>query len=393
MMFRIWIGLCSVFLAFLLVSASVPLAAQEGRDLLVPERPGRVHLSFVDRVDAEPVLARVRRVSLVDYPAVRVAQPATEVYQYDDGELAGGVRLVDDTTGEVSFGIEFAQQFRLRRAGTVEYAVVCLGRGPDDTSSNAAFALNFYSGAGSAPGALLAEYDLPDARLGEAGTYNCFEVGGEVEGLRLPGAQVWVSVSYQRGSPPENTKYMMIDDNGPGGGRRAFRGRPEEGDEWEEWLADTNQGTTAYGIRLAVDHPDEPDPDPDPPDPDPDPPPTDEGYTDCVPETTPLVFGDYKVSMCYETQEAKIGEAKAGIWASEESGLLWFFSRSNAEVLIKVLNGCSYNGHRWVFVAPVTDLAFNLYVTDSEDRRWSHRNRLGDPATNRVDTSAFRCRE
>ena len=391
MMFRIWICLCSVFLAFFLVPASVPLAAQEGRDLLVPERPGRVRLSFVDRVDAEPVLARDRRVSSVGYPAVRVAQPATEVYQYDDGEFEGGVYLVDDTTGEVSFGLEFAQQFRLRRAGTVEYAVVCLGRGPDDTSSNAAFTLHFYSGAGSVPGALLAEYDVPDARLDEPGTYSCFEVGGEVEGLRLAGAQVWVSVSWQRGSPPENTKYMMIDENGPGGGRRAFRGRSEEGDEWDDWLADTDQDTTAYGIRLAVDHPDEPDPDPDPPDPDP--PPTDEGYTDCVPETTPLVFGDYKVSMCYKTQEAKIGEGKAGIWASEESGLLWFFSRSNAEVLIKVLNGCSYNGHRWVFVAPVTDVAFNLYVTDSEGRRWSHRNRLGDPATNRVDTSAFRCRE
>ena len=60
-----------------------------------------------------------------------------------------------------------------------------------------------------------------------------------------------------------------------------------------------------------------------------------------------------------------MGEAKGGIWASGQSGLLWFFDRGNAEVLVKVLDGCSYNDRRWVFVAPVTDVAFNLHVTDS----------------------------
>ncbi len=41
------------------------------------------------------------------------------------------------------------------------------------------------------------------------------------------------------------------------------------------------------------------------------------------------------------------GDAKTGIWASGESGLLWFFNRGNAEVLVKVLNGCVHNGYRW----------------------------------------------
>ena len=95
--------------------------------------------------------------------------------------------------------------------------------------------------------------------------------------------------------------------------------------------------------------------------------------------------------MCYETAEGLVGEGRGGIWASGQSGLLWFFDRDNAEALVKVLDGCSYNGHRWVFVAPVTDLAFNLHVTSHNGRRWTHRNRLGMTAAARGDTSAFDC--
>ena len=115
-------------------------------------------------------------------------------------------------------------------------------------------------------------------------------------------------------------------------------------------------------------------------------------YTDCRPTTTPLVFdGGYQVSMCYETAEGAVGEARAGIWASNQSGLLWFFNRDNAEVLVKVLDGCSHNGSRWIFVAPVTDVAFNLRVTSVGGRVWTHRNRLGVTASTKSDTSAFDC--
>ncbi len=73
-----------------------------------------------------------------------------------------------------------------------------------------------------------------------------------------------------------------------------------------------------------------------------------------------------------------------------QSGLL-YFDRNNAEVLIKVLDGCGVNGHRWVFVAPVTDLAFSLHVDSPDGRRWTHTNRLGQTAEARSDTSAFAC--
>ena len=157
-----------------------------------------------------------------------------------------------------------------------------------------------------------------------------------------------------------------------------------------------NSDDRAAARHLYPDPEPDPDPDADPdPDPDPDPfpdPPLGPGYANCRPQTASLVFeGGYEVGMCYGTPAGEVDEAKSGIWSSSESGLLWFFSRGNAEVLIKVLDGCSLNGHRWVFVAPVTDVAFNLYVRDRAGRTWRHHNRQGEIAGARNDTFAFRC--
>ena len=86
-----------------------------------------------------------------------------------------------------------------------------------------------------------------------------------------------------------------------------------------------------------------------------------------------------------------MGQAKAGVWASGQSGILWFFDRGNAEVLVKVLNGCSNNGHRWAFVAPVTTLEFNLWITGPNGRRWTHSNEQSRTAATKSNIRAFRC--
>lgn len=95
--------------------------------------------------------------------------------------------------------------------------------------------------------------------------------------------------------------------------------------------------------------------------------------------------------MCYRTPDGVLGQAKAGVWASGQSGILWFFDPGNAEVLVKVLDGCAHNGHRWVFIAPVTDLAFNLWITGPNGSRWSHSNTQGVTASATSDTKAFPC--
>ncbi len=120
-------------------------------------------------------------------------------------------------------------------------------------------------------------------------------------------------------------------------------------------------------------------------------------YTDCVPSSPQIVFAHgYTVSMCIEyREEGEIVQADAVDFelGSRESGLLYFFDRDNSEVLIKVLDACRVNDHRWVFVAPVTTLAFNLYVDETATgKRWQHRNpRGGATATTKSDLAAFPC--
>ncbi len=73
------------------------------------------------------------------------------------------------------------------------------------------------------------------------------------------------------------------------------------------------------------------------------------------------------------------------------STLLYFFDRENVEVLVKVLDGCAINGHRWVFAAPATDLAFHLAISGPGGKQWTHLNPAGLTALPRADTQAFVC--
>ncbi|MYD85836.1 MAG: hypothetical protein F4Y14_06445 [Acidobacteria bacterium] len=120
-------------------------------------------------------------------------------------------------------------------------------------------------------------------------------------------------------------------------------------------------------------------------------------YTDCVPSASQITFAHgYTVSMCVEYQkdgETVVEDAKNYDLESRESGILYFFDRDNAEVLVKVLDACAVNQHRWVFVAPVTDLAFNLYVEEAATGEvWEHRNpKGGQTASTESDVAAFPC--
>ena len=96
--------------------------------------------------------------------------------------------------------------------------------------------------------------------------------------------------------------------------------------------------------------------------------------------------------MCFETPAGARVDASNNHLESRASGLLYFFDRDNVEVLVKVLDGCAINGHRWAFAAPATDLGFHLVVTGPEGQKWTHRNAAGRIAEPRIDTAALTCR-
>ncbi len=113
----------------------------------------------------------------------------------------------------------------------------------------------------------------------------------------------------------------------------------------------------------------------------------------CEPEGPGIELdGGYRIDMCFEMPSGEIRQAHDWGLPRRSSALLHFFDRDNPEILIKVLDGCAINGHRWVFAAPATDLGFHLVVTGPEGEKWTHRNAAGRTADPRSDTAAFTCR-
>ena len=49
-----------------------------------------------------------------------------------------------------------------------------------------------------------------------------------------------------------------------------------------------------------------------------------------------------------------------------DTGTFWFFQESSVEVVVKVLDGCSSNGHAWVFAGGLTNVGVTLTVTDTQ---------------------------
>ena len=107
-------------------------------------------------------------------------------------------------------------------------------------------------------------------------------------------------------------------------------------------------------------------------------------------ETLCLQDSRYAVSVDWRTADGGSGSASVVHSGTNDSGLFTFFNRDNWEVLIKVLDGCSVNGHIWVYGASTTDLGYSIRVTDTvTGALQEYRNEPGLPASAITDGTAF----
>ena len=110
----------------------------------------------------------------------------------------------------------------------------------------------------------------------------------------------------------------------------------------------------------------------------------------CVSTPTAPCLTDnrFRVEVTWTTAE-ETGAAQLAT-LSEDSAVLYFFSESNWEMLIKVLNGCGINERFWVFFAATTDVGFEVTVTDTHTGQTKqYSNPLGHPANAVTDSDAF----
>ncbi len=102
-----------------------------------------------------------------------------------------------------------------------------------------------------------------------------------------------------------------------------------------------------------------------------------------------LLNGRFQVTLTWKDYLGQTGTGHAGA-VSDQSGLFWFFDRSNYEVLIKVLDACPTYGGRWVFYSATTNVQLDITVTDTRTGRTKvYHNALGQAAAPVQDSATF----
>ncbi len=108
------------------------------------------------------------------------------------------------------------------------------------------------------------------------------------------------------------------------------------------------------------------------------------------PKTLCLSGDRFEVTAHWQTT-AQQGDAHAAALTAD-TGTFWFFDSGNVELIVKVLNGCSFNNRFWVFAAGLTNVGVRLEVRDTRPGATQiYGSANGSPFQPIQDTSAFVC--
>jgi PKD repeat protein len=111
----------------------------------------------------------------------------------------------------------------------------------------------------------------------------------------------------------------------------------------------------------------------------------------CTPSPTTLCLNNSRFAVT-ATWRAAGGQTGSGMAVSltSDTGYFWFFSPTNVEEVVKVLNGCSFNNHYWVFAGGLTNVKVTTTVVDtSTQQRVTYQNRQNTPFQPLQDTGAL----
>lgn len=112
----------------------------------------------------------------------------------------------------------------------------------------------------------------------------------------------------------------------------------------------------------------------------------------CVDGETSLCLQDARFEVRANWQVGEGSGVGTAVPRTPDTGMFWFFSPGNVELVVKVLDGCRLGGYRWVLMGGLTDVGVEITVTDSEsDAVRTYRSPEGSPFATRFDLKAFPC--
>lgn len=109
---------------------------------------------------------------------------------------------------------------------------------------------------------------------------------------------------------------------------------------------------------------------------------------DCRPGALCLLDGRFEVTAEWTKADGETGGATP-LPGADATGYMWFFSPGNIELAVKALDGTTINNAFWVFAAGLTDVDYQVTVTDTVagvSKTYSNPSR---PFCGLGDTSAF----
>ncbi len=102
-----------------------------------------------------------------------------------------------------------------------------------------------------------------------------------------------------------------------------------------------------------------------------------------------LQGGRFQVEVAFTRTPLGPSAPAPAVSMTADTGYFWFFDPANVELVVKVLDGRGVNGHFWVFYGALSDVQYQVVVTDSvTGERRTYENERGNLASV-ADTSAF----
>jgi hypothetical protein len=109
---------------------------------------------------------------------------------------------------------------------------------------------------------------------------------------------------------------------------------------------------------------------------------TDNNTTAC------LSNGRFRVRATYDTG-GQSGNGGA-VRLTTDTGYFWFFGNANVEMVVKIIDACSFNNRFWVFAGGLTDVGVSLNITDTQTGTTkTYSNTRGTAFKPIQDTDAF----
>ncbi len=113
----------------------------------------------------------------------------------------------------------------------------------------------------------------------------------------------------------------------------------------------------------------------------------------CVPGANALCLNNGRFRVTASFQSSDGSGAGQAVPLTGDTGYFWFFTGTNVEMVVKVVNGCSFNSRYWTFAGGLTNVAVTLTVIDTQNGSTrTYVNPAGTAFAPIQDTAAFsRC--